>query len=68
MSDLVGQDGELVVNALSNWQPVKLFQEEWPRWRLSRCPQNDSCRADSRARYLISHIMPMRITAITISI
>jgi len=29
--DLVRQDGQFVVDPLSNWEPMQLL-EEWPRW------------------------------------
>ena len=40
--DLVRQDGQFVVDPLSNREPMQLL-EEWLRWRSPGALQNDTC-------------------------
>jgi len=57
--DLVRQDGQLVVDPLSNQEPMQLLKE-WLRWRSSGALQNDTpqcstCTAASEYCWLELH-------------
>jgi len=51
--DLVRQDGQLVVNPLSNREPMQLL-EEWLRWRSPGALQNDTRRSVLHALRLLN--------------
>jgi len=51
--DLVRQDGQLVINPLSNREPMQLL-EEWLRWRWSGALQNYTCRSVLHALQLLN--------------
>jgi len=51
--DLVRQDGQLVINALSNREPMQLL-EEWLRWRWSGTLQNYTSRSVLHALQLLN--------------
>ena len=51
--DLVRQDGQFVVDPLSNREPMQLL-EEWLRWRSPGAPQNDTRRSVLHALQLLN--------------